>query len=230
MKFLFIDETQDQHNKEYLGICISVMDSSFYYKIYKLTKKILEKYGWDRNTELKGSYIYSISKGCKDVDIERRISLIKELLSENVANTNSRIKFGFIRTKSKNVKGDYLISLPILIGKILKKANSGAGKNLISIFFDERNDLKETEISEAIKQILIKRGYLLVESVSRVKSSNDSIGIMYTDLVGYLIGRIHNLKEADELNNKTNNYNQIKFQTSKELIKIVKDLKRYILE
>ena len=81
-----------------------------------------------------------------------------------------------------------------------------------------------------MEKTIEKKGYILVEAINCVNSDNESIGIVYTDLVGYLIGRVHNLKDKIIPSESKINHNQIKFQTSKRLIKIVKDLRRYNLK
>lgn len=198
MKLLFIDETSDTKFKDYLGFCIASMDSKSYALVKKESQKILENISWKKEVEFKGAYLFSASTGCSDVEIERRIEAAGKLLDLN-ASKNSRMFFDYGRIKSTAHSKDYLDSLPTLISKSMKKAPTGAGKNLIMVICDERHDVKLEELNKAISLAVQSRGYVLVEQVAQVRSSFDTVGLMFADLVGYLAGRIDNISNDDEL-------------------------------
>jgi len=229
MKLLFIDETQDNNNKEYLGICCSLTDLTFYGKLKTEFNDILEKFNWDKGNELKGNAIFSIKNGDKNVNIGDRINLVKDLLEENISKKNSRIKFAFVKCKTTKFKVEYLNVLPKLLDKFLVKApKNGAGKNIISIHCDHHSAIKPLEIENSIKSVLNKKNYILLEGVHCVQSNNESIGVIYTDIVGYLIGRIDNIKnDIDLFNNLDDSKKKTSFrklETSTELIKVIKHI------
>lgn len=231
MKLLFFDETQDHNNKEYLGISCSYIDHIFYGKLKSLFFELLRKYSWDKSIEFKGSTIFSSNKGDLSVSIENRINLVKDLLKENVANKNSRVKFAFVKAKTKNVKIDYLDIIPKLLIKFLPKAPTGAGKNIISVFYDHRPDLCEEEFYKNVIKSINSKGYILLEGINSVNSKNEAIGIILSDIVGYFLGRIDNIKnDIDLFEDISDNRKDVKVKklnASQDLIKIIKNIKYY---
>lgn len=198
MKLLFIDETSDTKYTEYLGFCIASMDSKSYSLVKSKAQKILKDIEWDDHIEFKGSYLFSASKGCSDVEIEKRIEAAEKLLDLN-AGKNSRIRFDFGKIESKNHGKDYLDALPTLIEKTLQKPSKGAGKNLVMVICDERSDVPLEELNSCISDSVKAKGYTIIEQVVQARSSFDTVGLMYADLVGYLAGRVDNISKDVEL-------------------------------
>lgn len=198
MKLLFIDETSDSKYKNYLGFCIANMDAKSYSLVKSKAQKILNDINWDNKVEFKGSYLFSASQGCSDVEIEKRIEAAEKLLDLN-AGKNSRIRFDFGKIESTDHGKDYLSALPTLIEKTLSKPSKGAGKNLVMVICDERSDVTLDELNTLISNSVKAKGYTMIEQVVQAKSTFDTVGLMYADLVGYLAGRIDNISKDAEL-------------------------------
>lgn len=234
MQLVFVDETGDQENKNYFGLSLALIDSSHYRIIKSNFQSILTKNSWNKEIEFKGSCLFSSSKGDKNIDIEKRLNICSELLALNRAKNNARIKFAYVKKdNSIDQKADYLNYLPKLMNKVLVKAKKKNGKDLLAIHCDERSDIKISDINLAIEKLLIEKGYKLFENIVISKSNFETVGILYADLVGYLFGRVDNMsrdidlfeslsKEQIESNNRLK-----KFQTSNELINLLKIFKAY---
>ncbi|MGA3288138.1 MAG: hypothetical protein ABSD46_12010 [Bacteroidota bacterium] len=205
-----------------------MINARFYPAIKQEAQGILEKIGWNPSVEFKGSYLFSKSCGCTEVEIEKRVLAAHQLLDLNIAQSNRRMIFHYGRLKSKNQRDDYLHGVPGLLNKVLPHALKGAGKNLISINCDERDDITVTELHKYISPCAIKKGYVVLENVVRAKSNFDTIGIMYADLVSYLAGRIDTISNDSELfegitEEQLNQNGKIrKLKSSKELISKIK--------
>jgi hypothetical protein len=189
MRFLFVDETGDSKEKAYLGLCIASIDSTKYALLKKGALKILEKAGWPHEIEFKGSYLFSKTSGCKDVPVDERVAAAEKILELN-AKKRSRIKFAYGQMQSANPNDDYLEGLPGLIYRVLPKAPQGAGKNLVLVACDDRSGIDADVLNHAVKKAVQARGYVLLERPMQVKSSTDTVGIMFADIVGYLLGRL----------------------------------------
>lgn len=191
MKLVFVDETSDDKFPEYLGLCVATIDSHSYGSLKAQVHKILRGIDWDPSVEFKGSYLFSASKGCADVQVEQRIGAAGELLDLNVATKNTRMRFAYCRTRSASHAEDYLAILPELMGRALKSPQrGGAGKNLVLIHCDEREDVDPDTLHDAIAPVIEKKGFVVVERVGQTRSGFDTVGLMFADLVGYLAGRV----------------------------------------
>ena len=233
MLLVFVDETADVKFKNYLGFSIALANAFYYPKLKSEAQRILRGIGWDPNVEFKGSYLFSASKGCTDVEIERRVSAAGKLLDLNVARENTRMKFHFGDMRSENPKVDYLTQLPGLLWKVLPPAPRSPGKNLIAVICDERDDISDDELNDAVLPVTAKRGYVMLERAHSTTSNFDTVGIMYADLVGYLAGRIETISNDVELiDGLTEEQMRIngklrKLQSSKELIGKIKRMNIY---
>ena len=233
MLLVFVDETSDVKFREYLGFSIATINAKFYPKIKIQALKVLDGVGWDPSIEFKGSYLFSETKGCTDVDIERRIDAAHKLLDLNVASKNRRMRFTYGRMKSQNHRDDYLGALPPLLSKALPKPGKGAGKNLLALTCDERSDITAREVHEALSPEVEAMGYVLLEEVAVVRSSLETVGIMFSDLVGYLAGRVDTISnDADLFEGLTpeqfeTNGKIRKLQSSQDLISKIKKLTIY---
>ncbi len=201
MRLIFIDETGDRKFKDYMGICIASIDSRSYPLLKRESMKILEEVGWDSETEFKGSFLFSRSKGATDVEVEQRIDAAHRLLSLNTSDKKSRLRFAYGKMSSTNKGADYLAAVPELLqlSKVLPKAPTGAGKNLISISCDDRDDVDESDLHSAIKSVLDDKGYVILERVQQATSAPDAVGLMFADLVAYLVGRADTISNDAEL-------------------------------
>lgn len=234
MKLLFIDETSDSGNNNYLGVCAALIDATKYAEIKKEFLCALHEFGWDLGIEFKGSWLFSSSQGCKTVLINQRVELTKRIMSINSAASNSRIKFVYVYTSIGSTKLDYLRLVGGAIEKALDTATTTRnGKNLLSICCDKRSDVLAENIEEIIEPILEKKKYVLIEGVNLMKSNTQTVGIVYADIVGYLKSRIDNIKVDSSLFENLDaeaakkNTQLQKYLTSTEIIDSIKNMKVY---
>lgn len=237
MLFVFIDETSDSKFKNYLGLCCVVINSNFYPQIKKDFQKILISSGWDTKKEFKGSYIFSSSKGCQNVSIEKRIDIVSQIINLNTTNSNKygRVNINYISTKHDDLKDAYLGMLGLIINSSIKKPpkKKSGGKNTLALFCDNRDDVCEQEINEVVKKIIENKGYTLLENVNCVKSCFDTVGVLYADIIGYLLSRVDTISNDSELFNNIpkdqlqQNGKVRKLISSQKLIDEIKNFKAY---
>jgi hypothetical protein len=235
MKFVFIDETSDAKFRDYLGVCCVVIDSNFYPQIKKDFQNILVESGWDTSKEFKGSYLFSSSQGCANVSIDKRIEIASKIIRLNTTNSTKygRVSIYYISTNHNDHKDAYLGMLGLILQSALKKPpkRKSGGKNTIAIFCDKRRDVSEQEISDVAKQIVIGRGYILLENVICVDSSFDTIGVLYADIIGYLLSRVEVISNDSELfknipkEKLEENGKLKKLKSSQKLIKEIKNFR-----
>lgn len=236
MKLVFIDETSDAKERDYFGICIAVVDSVFYSNIKTEFQKILIDAGWDEDTEFKGSFLFSAKKGCLNIPVDTRVEIASKLLELNTAKSNSRIKFYYFSNKTNDHKADYLEYLPLLLEKAIGKAQKKSGKDIIAIHCDNRNDIDSLEVDTIIKDTINKKGYVLFEQVVQSKSNFDTVGILYADLVAYLVARIQVISNDNELfesltpEELNTNGKFRKLESSRTLIDKIKNLDVFTLK
>jgi hypothetical protein len=104
----------------------------------------------------------------------------------------------------------------------------------LALHCDQRDDINENIIREAVLGKICDKGYTLYEDVVLVKSCFHTVGILYADIVGYLLGRIDAISmdsdlfdDISEEDYETSGQLQ-KLKSSKELIDKVKTIKRYV--
>jgi len=152
MLLVFVDETGDRHDVAYLGFSILTINALFYPALKQEIHSILDGIEWDPTVEFKGSYLFSQSKGCSEVQVVKRVEAASKILALNIASANSRMQFHYGRQSSSNHCNDYLENLPKLLTKALPRPPKGAGKNLLAVVIDERSDIwpaagfKDTEL------------------------------------------------------------------------------------
>ena len=201
MILIFVDETSDTKHKDYFGLCCTAVNHSFYPQIKRESQQILNDGGWDFNVEFKGSYLFSASKGCIDVDIDKRIELAEKILDLTTADKNARMKLSYFRKESTNQKEDYLRYLPILIRDILGKYSFSRrqGKNLVSVCCDYRSDISIQELRNAILPTIVDKRYELFEDIVQVHSNCETVGVLFSDIIGYLMARVETITRDVEL-------------------------------
>jgi hypothetical protein len=233
MKFIFLDETSDSDKKDYFGVCCVIMDSYSYKIVKEKSQNILSKSGWDRDIEFKGSTLFSITKGDTSISVEKRIEIAKDLLSLNLAQKNARVQFAYCDFKTENFKSSYLQYLPTLLSRVLPRAPKGAGKDLISIHYDQYDSISQEEFRKAIKEVINKKKYGLFEDVMASSSGFETTGILFADLVAYLYGRVEVITKDIDLfkdlppEKLKNDGRNRKLQSSKALLTVIKQLKGY---
>ncbi len=198
---IFVDETSDDKHKDYFGLCCTALHHSFYPQIKREAQQILRDGGWDFDVEFKGSYLFSASKGCIEIDIDKRIELAEKILELTTASKNTRMKLSYFRKTSTDHKKDYLEYLPYLIRAILGMYSFSRkqGKNLVYISCDYRSDISIPELRAAIMPAVENKRYELFEDIVQVRSNCETIGILFSDIIGYLISRIETITSDIEL-------------------------------
>jgi len=232
---IFFDETSDEKFKDYFGIsCASVIHNN-YGKIKEGFQKTLLDEGWDPTIEFKGAFLFSASKGCTKISVDKRVEMAEAVINLNVAHKNARMKFAYFTKSSQNFTGDYLKYVPVLLERILKSYGKagGKGKDLVSVYCDYRNDIPINQIRNVLTPILKDNHFKLYEDIQYTNSNFQTVGILYADIVGYLMSRIETIAndsdlfdsippEAFETNGKIR-----KLKTSVNLINKIKRLTLY---
>lgn len=198
---LFFDETSDDKFKDYFGISCAAVKHNNYGKIKEGFQKILFDEGWDPTIEFKGAYLFSASKGCTKTPVDKRVEMAEAVIDLNVANKNARMKFAYFRKSSQNFKEDYLNYMPALLERILKSYGKvgGKGKDLVSIYCDYRNDIPIDQIRSVLTPVLKANHFKLYEDIQYANSNFQTVGILYADIVGYLMSRIETIANDSDL-------------------------------
>ncbi len=201
MQLVFVDETGDKDDKDYMGLSVVRVDSTYYPAIKANAHKILRGGAWNEAEEFKGSCIFSM-KGCPEVMVEKRIEMASKLIKHlHTSAKNLRMRFTYLRlpgTADKKVA--YLHHIPRVLARTLKaNPTKKNAKNLVSVICDERPDIKAVEVHRVVAPALEARGYSILEGVSMVPSSFHTVGLIFADIVGYLVGRIDVISNDSEL-------------------------------
>jgi len=238
MLLVFVDETSDSKFKDYFGLSIAVINHTHYKTIKDGFQKILKASHWDESIEFKGSYLFSATKGDTNVGIDERIDIANKVISLNIAKKNARMRFFYLRHKvDKKKQGEeYLKVLPLLLNKALPcvtKATKGSGKDIIAITCDYRSDISATQIHNAVEPVVKSKKFTLLEEVTMASSKFHTVGILYADIIGYLVARIDTISNDLELfenipkDQLANNGKVKKLKTSMQLINKIKQLEKY---
>jgi hypothetical protein len=232
---IFFDETSDHKFKDYFGLSCAAVKHNYYGQIKEGFQKILLEGGWDPTVEFKGAYLFSISKGCTNIPVEKRVEMAEAIIDLNVAKKNARMKFAYFRKSTQNSRDDYQKYLPLLLERILKTygRDKGYGKDLVSIYCDRRTDIPIAEIRKALLPVISANGFRLYEDIQYSDSNFQTVGILYADIVGYLMSRIDTISNDSDLferippelleaNNKIS-----KMKTSLTLINKIRKLSLY---
>lgn len=219
MILIFVDETSDSKQKDYLGLSCMGLKHNFYPIVKDEFHRILLNAGWDREIEFKGSYIFSSTKGATNVSVSDRVKIVESLIDLNVANSNARMRFAYSGVLSSAHRNDYLDRVPELIYNLLKNYGkpNGQGKNLVSISMDKREDVSPIELRQRILPRLSKLGFRLHEDVIAMVSNFETVGILFADIVGYLLGRIDTISSDIEL---FDNVSEVEMQANGKLRKL----------
>lgn len=198
---IFFDETSDHKFKDYFGISCAAVKHNYYGQIKESFQNTLLDAGWDPNVEFKGAYLFSATQGCTDIPVEKRVEIAESVIDLNTASKNSRMKFSYFRKSSQNQKEDYIQYLPILLERTLKNygRDSGQGKDLVSIYCDNRTDIPIEQIRKTLTPVVAANGFKLYEDIQYTHSNFQTVGILYADIVGYLMARIETISNDSEL-------------------------------
>ena len=230
---LFADETGDSKFKRYFGLSLAMVKHNFYRQIKEEFQDILLRHGWNPEIEFKGACLFSASSGDLAVPIDQRIAIAEEILKLTASEANARMKFLYVKHETDDPKKDYLKILPLMIHKLLPVCgDKRQGKDLLQLCCDRRDDLTISEIRAAALPAIQKRGYTLVEDVTMVNSNFNTVGILFADIVGYLVARVHTISNDAELfQNLTQeqiekNGKIRKLKASKALLEHIKNLEQ----
>ena len=198
---IFFDETSDQKFKDYFGISCAAVKHNYYGPIKESFQKILLDGGWDTTVEFKGAYLFSAKKGCENISVNKRVEMAEAIIDLNIASKNARMKFAYFRKSSSNQKDDYLYYLPALLERILKSygREKGQGKDLVSIYCDYRNDIPIEQIRTTLIPVVTANHFKVYEDIQYAYSNLETVGILYADIVGYLMARIETIANDSEL-------------------------------
>lgn len=201
MLLVFVDETSDAKFKDYFGLSIATINYTKYSKVKKEFLKVLKKSNWDESIEFKGSYLFSAKKGDTSVSIEERIEIAEKIIDLNTSKKNARMNFHYLQHKAdpKDHAAEYLKHLPGILGKVIPKAPSGAGKNIISLCCDYRSDVNISALRDEVVPVLEKKKYTIFEEPVMLTSNLNTVGILYADIIGYLVARIDTISNDSEL-------------------------------
>lgn len=230
MKLIFIDEIElHDKNPNFFGIGIFMVDQFFYQPICCEFNKYFEHCGWDKEIEFKGRYLFS-KKGDDCINIDKRIELVNNMANITVAKKNSRCRFTFFYNFKKKTKSNYLDLVKRGLSALSKITKSG-GKNLVSIYYDETELVTIKELNKITKPTLLKRGLFQVELPCRIKSCNDTVGIIYADVLSYLKSwdvlhpEIEEEQQATLFELKVGQRNKDKLESIKRILLKVKSAK-----
>jgi hypothetical protein len=169
------------------------------------------------------------------VGVEQRIALATAILGLNVANKYARMSFFFgSQTGVADVASAYLENAPSFLAKVLSPPpKGGKAKSLVAVTADYRGDIKPEALHALILPVVEKKGWVLFERVSLVKSNFDTIGILLADIVGYLAARVETISndlglfEGIPPEELTKHGKFKKLQSSKQLLSLIKNMHLY---
>lgn len=235
MLIVFVDETSDSKFKDYFGLSVVTINHTKYPKVKEEFHEILKKSKWDNSIEFKGSCLFSAKSGDISVSIEERIKIAEKVIDLNIAKANARINFHYLKhtVKPSEQGKEYIRLLPLLLNKVIPKAPKGAGKNIVSIHCDYRNDIDIKKLREAIFPVFQKKKYIVLEDLIMSSSNFNTVGILYADIIGYLAARIDTISKDSELfegispNHYKTNGKIKKLKSSANLISKIKNIRKY---
>lgn len=200
MKLIFVDEVYGSKSKDFFGLGVLVTDSSKYAPIRNSFYKTLEAHGWPDDREIKGKYCFSRDPEDTGKTPEEMIALSKDLTGNLMSKRFARAELLFAFGHKPYSVDQYIHLLTAAISKIARPQSKKNGKHLATCSLDDFSNLRANEktISAATAVALMERGYCLIEeTVTTVKSSNRTPGILYADLLAYLARWIAENPELD---------------------------------
>ncbi len=226
MKFVFIDEVaHSQKNPNFLGVGAILIDSVNYVKFKENFTEAFKELNWDPAIEFKGKYLFS-QKGDTTVSVEKRIDFVYKIAESSRAKRNARYTFYFAYTFRGNNTENYNLLLRCMLKDIPKPPNKRGDKNLIALYIDGRDDLKEQRLFMECNEELKNRGYFLLEKPLLVFSSNLTPGIVTVDILSYLKSwDILNPAESSLFYSELSDNNKKKLEIIREIISSLKNVK-----
>jgi hypothetical protein len=187
LKFIFIDEIEQPHKKAgFFAVSGLVVDSRFYAILKRAVDAALGQAKWRREEEFKGRYIFSSSKGDTTVGVEARIEIVRGIVAQTTAKKNARARYYFAYNEQGKSADNYLGLLAKAIARCPKPESRKGDKTLAAVFFDQTNLVKPGQVEEAVRPVLSKRGFTLIESPVPLASTNETAGLIAADVLAFL--------------------------------------------
>ena len=235
MLLVFVDETSDSKFRDYFGLSVVTINHIKYAKLKSDFQKILQKSKWDESIEFKGSCLFSAKSGDTKVTVEERVEIAEKIVDLNIAKKNASMNFFYLKHKAPADRHgqEYIRLLPLLLKKAVAKAPSGAGKNIVAVHCDHRDDILPKKLNAAILPVFSQKKYIMLEETQMFSSNFNTVGILYADIIGYLVGRIDTISNDSELfeditpDEYETNGKIRKLRSSANLIAKIKNIQKY---
>lgn len=187
MRLVFINETENStHVPGFYAVCAVSLDATKYKLVRGAIDGALDDCGWCRDHEFKGSILFSARKGDPDVATEQRVDAASSMVAATVTRANARVKCAIAWTDSGGTAETHVALVEEASSRCLPPAGDAAGKDLVVVFADHKDGIRQSDLSAAVKRAAASRGYSLVEDVVVVTSSCDVPGVRLADVLAYL--------------------------------------------
>jgi len=187
VKLVFIDETENStHVPGFYAVCAVAVDATKYNRVRQAVDKALDDCAWCRDHEFKGSVIFSSTKGDTSVTTEQRVDAAASMVAATVSKANARVSCAIAWTDKGGSVKQHLELVATAVARSLAPAGKAAGKDLVAVFADNKDQIKPKDLSAAIKKAVKSRGYALAEDVVIVSSSCEWPGVLLADVLAYL--------------------------------------------
>lgn len=188
MKLIIIDETQNNKEPKFYGVCGICIDVAHYPSIVRKANQYFQNAKWNTNEyEFKGRFLFSSSKGDITVSIDDRISLAENLVGLNIAQTNAKMKSVFAwNLKRDTAKNHFLLVKEVVRGLLPSIPKNNKEKPCI-VFAHRNNKIPVTQLWQTVNDSLHNKNYVLVEDVHIIGGWRDThVGLCMCDLFAYL--------------------------------------------
>ena len=200
MELIFFDESGDSKFKNYFGLCMAVVNSSHYSSVKRGFHSVLEKYGWPKNQEFKGSHIFSSNRGPQGVSTDQRVDMAGEILDLTSSRKNSKFRFFYYRNmESSDHKVTYLHGLQKALNKGIKRKKGSGHKEIVFLSYDSRSDVSVSDVRDIAIPVISKKRLVLCEELVMADSNYHTVGILLADIVAYLASRIDTISNDEGL-------------------------------
>lgn len=187
MRLVFIDETENStHVPGFYAVCAVSVDSTKYKLVRDAIDKALDDCGWCRDHEFKGAIVFSAKKGDPNITTEQRVDVAGSIVAATVSKANARVKCSIAWTDTGGTADQHVSLVEEAVIRCLPVAGKAAGKDIVVVFADNKDGIKRSALSAAVKKAVSSRGYTLVEDVVVVTSSCDVPGVLLADVLAYL--------------------------------------------
>lgn len=184
---IFVDEIEQPHRKPgFFAVSVLVVNSRFYKSLKDAVDKALAKGGWSRAEEFKGRYIFSSSTSDTRVAVDRRIEIVRSIVAETTAKKNARARYYFAYNGDGKSADNYLSLVARAMAHCPKPESRRGDEALAAVLFDQTNLVRPSQVEEAVRPALTRRGYTLVEAPVPLASTNETAGLIAADVLVFL--------------------------------------------